>query len=151
MTTDRSTKWPHFEHGHISLDREQIHLQKKRKWWFSEASLGHLRNLPGTPGPLHGPCLTSRDPKRIPQGPPGITKTVRKSQISRIVKKRQGLPLKLIDLGLTHHENVTISLDHWRKSNTHFTICHLGGAPPHVQLSGQSVSGQLEPACQSVV
>ena len=59
MTTDRFTKWPHFEHGHISLANEQIHLQQKRKWSFSEAPLGHLRNLPGTPRPLHEP----RDPE----------------------------------------------------------------------------------------
>ena len=84
----------------------------KEKLVMFGSPLGHLWNLPGTPRPLHWPPLTSLDPKRTPQGPPGITKTIRKPQILRMFKKRQGFPSKLIDLDLTNHENVNISLDH---------------------------------------
>ena len=129
---------------------------KKEKLVMFGSPLGHLWNLPGTPRPLHWPPLTSPDPKRTPQGPPGITKIIRKPQILRIFKKQHGFPSKLIDLDLTNHENVNISVDHWRKSNTHLPFVPGGGSacpfvPPHVQLSGQRVSGQLEPTCQSVV
>ena len=77
-----------------------------------------LGSLPGTPpeppwdpqtSPLTSPDLPG--PQKDPQGPPGITKTIRKPQILRMFKKRQGFLSKLIDLDLTNHENVNISLD----------------------------------------
>ena len=156
MTTDRFTKWPHFEHCHISLDREQIHLQQKKKMVI-------FGSLPGTPpeppwDPQTSP-LTSPDLPRPQKDPPGTPRDHEDhSETSNIAnfQKTTRISFKIDGLGPNKSRKCQYLIRPLKKEQ--FAFYHLspgGGSapprPPHVQLSGQSVSGQLEPACQSVV